>query len=220
MEEADTDIWWPRWMWVGEWFFWYRLTRVAPDIIQRAIKRLCVCVCFILALSLGFILSFLPYLSCYCYLFHDFKTTTTSWHWIAYHADVPLGNSSLPAVAWMHAVGLALTLMSCLKRVTASTNSSYSVCACVCVHCTFVLLSCCMLLKQQLCWLEHVICVKENCLARKLLFGELVSRNCSSSGLKIDCVLPTFWHGGSFAEMPGISWKQLTLHHCLSICLS
>ena len=30
---------------VGECFFWYRLTRVVPDKIHRAVKRLCVCVC-------------------------------------------------------------------------------------------------------------------------------------------------------------------------------
>jgi len=45
MEEADRDIWWPRWVWVGECFFWYRLTQVVPDKIQRAVKQLCVCVC-------------------------------------------------------------------------------------------------------------------------------------------------------------------------------
>ena len=31
---------------VGECFFWYRLTRVFPDKFHRAVKRLCVCVCF------------------------------------------------------------------------------------------------------------------------------------------------------------------------------
>ena len=30
---------------VGECFFWYRLTRVVPYKIHRAVKRLCVCVC-------------------------------------------------------------------------------------------------------------------------------------------------------------------------------
>jgi len=30
---------------VGECFFWYRLTRVVPDNFNRAVKRLCVCVC-------------------------------------------------------------------------------------------------------------------------------------------------------------------------------
>jgi len=30
--------------WVNVFFFWYRLTRVVPDKIQRAVKRLCVCV--------------------------------------------------------------------------------------------------------------------------------------------------------------------------------
>ena len=39
------DDWWPRQVWVGECFFWYRLTRVVPDKIQRAVKWLCVCVC-------------------------------------------------------------------------------------------------------------------------------------------------------------------------------
>jgi len=29
--------------WVGECFFWYRLTWIVPDKIQGAIKRLCVC---------------------------------------------------------------------------------------------------------------------------------------------------------------------------------
>jgi len=28
---------------MGECFFWYRLTRVVPDKIRRAVKRLCVC---------------------------------------------------------------------------------------------------------------------------------------------------------------------------------
>ena len=32
-------------LWVGECFFWYRLTRVVPDKFHRAAKRLCVCVC-------------------------------------------------------------------------------------------------------------------------------------------------------------------------------
>jgi len=39
------DDWWPRWVWVGECFFWYWLTRVVPDKIHRAVKRFCVCVC-------------------------------------------------------------------------------------------------------------------------------------------------------------------------------
>jgi len=38
------DDWWPRWVWVGECFFWYRLTQVVPDKIHRAVKWLCVCV--------------------------------------------------------------------------------------------------------------------------------------------------------------------------------
>jgi len=38
------DDWWPQWVWVGECFFWYRLTWVVPDKIQRAVKWLCVCV--------------------------------------------------------------------------------------------------------------------------------------------------------------------------------
>ena len=46
MEKADWNDWWPRWVWVGECFFWYRLTRVVPDKFHRAVKRLCcVCVC-------------------------------------------------------------------------------------------------------------------------------------------------------------------------------
>jgi len=36
------DDWWPRQVWVGECFFWYRLTQVVLDKIQRAVKRLCV----------------------------------------------------------------------------------------------------------------------------------------------------------------------------------
>ena len=36
---------WPRWVWVGECFFWYRLTWVVLDKILRAVKWLCVCVC-------------------------------------------------------------------------------------------------------------------------------------------------------------------------------
>ena len=39
--ETDRDDLWPRWEWVGECFFWYWLTRVVPDKIQRAVKRLC-----------------------------------------------------------------------------------------------------------------------------------------------------------------------------------
>ena len=31
--------------WVGECFFWYRLTRVVLDKFHRAVKQLCVCVC-------------------------------------------------------------------------------------------------------------------------------------------------------------------------------
>ena len=41
MEEADRDDWWPRWVWVGECFFWYQLTQVVPDEIHRAVKRFC-----------------------------------------------------------------------------------------------------------------------------------------------------------------------------------
>jgi len=36
------DDWWPRWVWVGECFFWCWLTRVVPDKIHRAVKQLCV----------------------------------------------------------------------------------------------------------------------------------------------------------------------------------
>ena len=36
---------WPREVWVGECSFWYWLTWVVLDKIQRAIKWLCVCVC-------------------------------------------------------------------------------------------------------------------------------------------------------------------------------
>jgi len=46
MEKADWDDWWPQWVWLGECFFWYRLTRVVPDKFHRAVKRLCVCVCY------------------------------------------------------------------------------------------------------------------------------------------------------------------------------
>jgi len=44
------------WVWVGECFFWYRLTRVVPEKIHRAVKRLCVCV---------LLLSILVYVSFY-----------------------------------------------------------------------------------------------------------------------------------------------------------
>jgi len=44
MEKADWDDWWPRWVWVGECFFWYQLTRVVPDKFHRAVKWLRVCV--------------------------------------------------------------------------------------------------------------------------------------------------------------------------------
>jgi len=44
MEEADRDIWWPRWVWVGKCFFWYRLTQVVPDKIQSRKTVVCVCV--------------------------------------------------------------------------------------------------------------------------------------------------------------------------------
>jgi len=37
---------------VGECFFWYRLTRVVPDKIQRAVKQLCVCVCVCLLFAI------------------------------------------------------------------------------------------------------------------------------------------------------------------------
>jgi len=43
MEEANRDIWWPQWVWVGECFFWYWLTLVVLDKIHRAVKWLCVC---------------------------------------------------------------------------------------------------------------------------------------------------------------------------------
>ena len=36
------DVWWSRWVWVGECFFWYRPTRVVPD--QQPLNG-CVCVC-------------------------------------------------------------------------------------------------------------------------------------------------------------------------------
>jgi len=39
------DNWWPRYVLVGECFFWYQLTRVVPDKILRAVKWLCVYVC-------------------------------------------------------------------------------------------------------------------------------------------------------------------------------
>jgi len=32
------DVWWLRWLWVGECFFWYQRTRVVPD--PSAVKRL------------------------------------------------------------------------------------------------------------------------------------------------------------------------------------
>jgi len=37
----------------GECFFWYRLTRVFPDKFHRAVKRLCVCVCYFLWYAFG-----------------------------------------------------------------------------------------------------------------------------------------------------------------------
>jgi len=30
--------WWSWWVWEGECFFWYRLTQVVPDKVQRAVK--------------------------------------------------------------------------------------------------------------------------------------------------------------------------------------
>ena len=33
------DDWWPQWVWVGG-FFWYWLTWVVLDKIQRAVKQL------------------------------------------------------------------------------------------------------------------------------------------------------------------------------------
>jgi len=39
------DDWWPWYVWVGECFVYYRLTRVVPDKIPSAIKWLCVYVC-------------------------------------------------------------------------------------------------------------------------------------------------------------------------------
>jgi len=41
----------PWWVWVGECFFWYRLTRVVPG--QRVVKRLWVCVCACVYYSCG-----------------------------------------------------------------------------------------------------------------------------------------------------------------------
>ena len=35
-------------------FFWYRLTRVVPDKIQRAVKPLCECVCVCVCVQLRF----------------------------------------------------------------------------------------------------------------------------------------------------------------------
>jgi len=37
------DDWWSGQVWVGKCFFWYRLTWVVPEKMERAIKRLCVC---------------------------------------------------------------------------------------------------------------------------------------------------------------------------------
>ena len=68
MEKADRDDWWPRWVWVGECFFWYWLTRVVLDKFHRAIKRLCVCV----KLGCGNYLLLLPQIAtCLLYLFTD-----------------------------------------------------------------------------------------------------------------------------------------------------
>jgi len=44
MKQVRYD-WRPRYMWVDECFFWYRLTWVVPDKIHRAVKWLCVCFC-------------------------------------------------------------------------------------------------------------------------------------------------------------------------------
>jgi len=38
---------------VGECFFWYRLTRVVPDNVHRAVKWLCVCVCSVDIVTVG-----------------------------------------------------------------------------------------------------------------------------------------------------------------------
>jgi len=44
LQESSTkrmiDEHWPWQVWVGEWFFWYWLTQVVQDKIQRAVKWL------------------------------------------------------------------------------------------------------------------------------------------------------------------------------------
>ena len=40
------DVRWSGWVWVGECFFWYRPTLGSPG--QKAVKRLCVCVCVLI----------------------------------------------------------------------------------------------------------------------------------------------------------------------------
>ena len=47
----------PWWVWVGECFFWYRLTRVVPG--QRVVKRLWVCVCVLVCITPA-ALSYMP----------------------------------------------------------------------------------------------------------------------------------------------------------------
>ena len=37
--------------------FWYQLTRVVPDKVQRAVKWLCVCVCYLYCVNISMVLS-------------------------------------------------------------------------------------------------------------------------------------------------------------------
>jgi len=54
------DDWWPRTVWVGECFFWYRLIRVVPDKIHRAEKM--VVVVLVIKLTLLFPCLYIVYL--------------------------------------------------------------------------------------------------------------------------------------------------------------
>ena len=40
------EVRWPRWVWAGECFFWYRPTRVVPD--TRPLNGCCCCCCILL----------------------------------------------------------------------------------------------------------------------------------------------------------------------------
>jgi len=105
MEKADRDDWWPRWVWVGECFFWYQLTRVVPDKFHRAVKRLCLCVSVCVCV-------------CPASLFRHFRDTL--------HATAILTNrlgSSVPSVClcFVGDVGRRGAMSSHVKNLTAQT---------------------------------------------------------------------------------------------------